>query len=409
MSLLIRTHLRLARAAIRENRTRSFLTCLGIAIGIASIILILSLTGSISRLISGEIKDVGSNLIVVRPSTTKDTTTSIIEELTGSNSYEKSNLAISDVNLISKIADVTAATPIALSSNTITDDDNIVESATILGTTTNFTDIEPLTLKYGTFITDSNKSNSVVVGHMLSLLLFNTSNPVGRTLTFHDQRFIVVGVLDEITDTINFNNVDYNHAMILDLGVLNQLIGSTQIQQINVRVANTSALESTAASIKEALKDNHYGDTNFTVAYGDAITHPASNLLNIISGMLALVAGISLIVGGIGVMNIMLVSVAERTHEIGIRKAVGASARDILTQFMFESLILCFLGGFLGVVLGYILAFLVSIITPFTPYISWEIILITLSTSLAVGVIFGIYPAIKAASKDPIASLKHYR
>ena len=409
MSLLIRTHLRLARAAIRENRTRSFLTCLGIAIGIASIILILSLTGSISRLISGEIKDVGSNLIVVRPSTTKDTTTSIIEELTGSNSYEKSNLAISDVNLISKIADVTAATPIALSSNTITDDDNIVESATILGTTTNFTDIEPLTLKYGTFITDSNKSNSVVVGHMLSLLLFNTSNPVGRTLTFHDQRFIVVGVLDEITDTINFNNVDYNHAMILDLGVLNQLIGSTQIQQINVRVANTSALESTAASIKEALKDNHYGDTNFTVAYGDAITHPASNLLNIISGMLALVAGISLIVGGIGVMNIMLVSVAERTHEIGIRKAVGASARDILTQFMFESLILCFLGGFLGVVLGYILAFLVSIITPFTPYISWEIILITLGTSLAVGVIFGIYPAIKAASKDPIASLKHYR
>ncbi|MBQ3348120.1 ABC transporter permease [Candidatus Saccharibacteria bacterium] len=409
MSLLIRTHLRLARAAIRENRTRSFLTCLGIAIGIASIILILSLTGSISRLISGEIKDVGSNLIVVRPSTTKDTTTSIIEELTGSNSYEKSNLAISDVNLISKIADVTAATPIALSSNTITDDDNIVESATILGTTTNFTDIEPLTLKYGTFITDSNKSNSVVVGHMLSLLLFNTSNPVGRTLTFHDQRFIVVGVLDEITDTINFNNVDYNHAMILDLGVLNQLIGSTQIQQINVRVANTSALESTATSIKEALKDNHYGDTNFTVAYGDAITHPASNLLNIISGMLALVAGISLIVGGIGVMNIMLVSVAERTHEIGIRKAVGASARDILTQFMFESLILCFLGGFLGVVLGYILAFLVSIITPFTPYISWEIILITLGTSLAVGVIFGIYPAIKAASKDPIASLKHYR
>ena len=336
-------------------------------------------------------------------------TTSIIEELTGSNSYEKSNLAISDVNLISKITDVTAATPIALSSNTITDGDNIVESATILGTTTNFTDIEPLTLKYGTFITDSNKSNSVVVGHMLSLLLFNTSNPVGRTLTFHDQRFIVVGVLDEITDTINFNNVDYNHAMILDLGVLNQLIGSTQIQQINVRVANTSALESTAASIKEALKDNHYGDTNFTVAYGDAITHPASNLLNIISGMLALVAGISLIVGGIGVMNIMLVSVAERTHEIGIRKAVGASARDILTQFMFESLILCFLGGFLGVVLGYILAFLVSIITPFTPYISWEIILITLGTSLAVGVIFGIYPAIKAASKDPIASLKHYR
>ena len=125
--------------------------------------------------------------------------------------------------------------------------------------------------------------------------------------------------------------------------------------------------------------------------------------------MLAIVAGVSLVVGGIGVMNIMLVSVAERTHEIGIRKAVGASSQNILMQFMLESLILSILGGFLGIVLGYVFAFLVSIITPFTPYISWEILLITLLTSIIVGIIFGTYPAIKAAAKNPIDSLKHYR
>jgi ABC-type antimicrobial peptide transport system permease subunit len=125
--------------------------------------------------------------------------------------------------------------------------------------------------------------------------------------------------------------------------------------------------------------------------------------------MLTLVAAISLVVGGIGVMNIMLVSVAERTHEIGIRKAVGASGQNILLQFLFEALILSLLGGFMGLILGYILAFFVSIVTPFAPFISWQILLVTFGTALLVGVIFGIYPALKAASKNPIESLKHYR
>ena len=195
----------------------------------------------------------------------------------------------------------------------------------------------------------------------------------------------------------------------MDINVLDKLTGSTQIQQINVKAENTDVLASLSENIKEKLIESKSGDMNFTVAYGDEITHPASNLLNIVSGMLALVAGISLVVGGIGVMNIMLVSVAERTHEIGIRKAVGASAYNILMQFMFESLILCVLGGFLGIVLGYILAFFVSIITPFTPYISWQILVITLLTTILVGILFGIYPALKAASRNPIDSLKHYR
>jgi ABC-type antimicrobial peptide transport system permease subunit len=122
-----------------------------------------------------------------------------------------------------------------------------------------------------------------------------------------------------------------------------------------------------------------------------------------------MVASISLVVGGIGVMNIMLVSVSERTHEIGIRKAVGASNSNILLQFLFESLILSLLGGLFGLALGYIIAFLISLITPFSPYISLEILAITVATSLIVGIIFGLYPALKAAHKNPIESLKHYR
>ena len=409
MAMLFRTHLRLARTSIRENRTRSFLTCLGIAVGIASIILILSLTGSISRLVSNEIKDIGADLIVVRPSTTKDSMTSIIEELTSANSFEKSNLRLSDIKTISDIKDVTAVAPLAATNSTLTVEENTIESATILGTTPDFINIEPLAIKTGSFINDKNKENSVVIGHTLSLQLFNTTSPVGKTLNYHGQRFIVVGILEKIDKNINFDNIDFDNVLIMDINTLAKNTDSIQIQQINIKAATTDSLPTVANDIRENLIKTHSGDTNFTVSYSDQITHPASSMLNIISGMLALVAGISLIVGGIGVMNIMLVSVAERTHEIGIRKAVGASGTNILMQFLLESLILSILGGMLGIVLGYVLAFFVSVITPFNPYIDWYILLITCSTSVAVGLIFGTYPALKAARKNPIESLKHYR
>ncbi|MDO5480134.1 MAG: ABC transporter permease [Candidatus Saccharibacteria bacterium] len=409
MSMLFRTHLRLARASVKQNRTRSFLTCLGIAIGIASIILILSLTGSISNLIKGEVKDIGSDLVVVRPSRSKDAVTSFVEELTMASTFEKSSLSLLDVSSISAVEGVTAVAPIAISTNTLMNDENTIPSATILGTTPDFNTIEPLALKYGVFLNEKNTDSAVVIGHDLALHLYNTSNPIGRTLSFYGRRFIVVGVLDEIEEAVNFDNVNFNNVLFMDINTMENLMDSVQIQQINVRVLNTSILEPVADNIYKTLKENRYGDTNFSVAYGDAITHPASNLLNVISGMLALVAGISLVVGGIGVMNIMLVSVSERTYEIGIRKAVGASAYNVLMQFMFEALILSTLGSILGIFLGYFLAFLVSTVTPFGPYISWEIIAITVVTTVGVGLIFGTYPALKAARKKPIDSLRHYQ
>jgi len=410
MALLIKTHYRLARTAIKENRTRSFLTCLGIAIGVASIILILSLMGSISNLVKSEIGELGSDLIVVRPSSTKDSLTNIVEELTSANSFQKSNLAVLDVDAISKVENVTAAAPIAVSTNTVSSEKNTFDSVPILGTNLDFIKIEPLALRFGAFLNDKNEENSVVLGHTLSLALFNTINStVGKTVTIMGEKFMVVGVLDEVEKSINLDNVDFDNALIMDVKSLDKVTGSTQIQQINVKATNTDSLSKISDDIKSALINQKLGDKNFTVSYGDQITHPASSLFSVVSGMLTLVAGISLVVGGIGVMNIMLVSVAERNQEIGIRKAVGASSRNILMQFLFEALILSILGGIFGLALGYILAFLLSIITPFAPYVSWEIFAITLLTTVAVGIIFGIYPALKAASKNPIDSLKHYR
>lgn len=410
MPILFRTHYKLARTAIKENRTRSFLTCLGIAIGVASIILILSLMGSISNLVKSEVDEIGSDLIVVRPSSTKDNITNIVDELTTAKSFQNSSLSIKDTKAISEVEGVTAVAPIAISTNTVGSEKNTFTSVPILGTSLGFSKIEPLALQHGAFLTDQNKDHAVVLGHSLSLALFNTINStVGQMVTIMGEKFMVVGVLSEIDKSISFDNIDFDNALIMDIESLNKITGSTQIQQINIKAANTDSLPQISEDIKKALIEQKQGDQNFSVAYGDDITHPASSLFIIISGMLTLVAGISLVVGGIGVMNIMLVSVSERNHEIGVRKAVGASSRNILMQFLLEALILSLLGGILGLILGYILAFLVSIITPFFPYISWQIILVTFATTLTVGIIFGIYPAIKAAAKNPIDSLKHYR
>ena len=409
MSILFRAHLKLAKTSIKENRTRSFLTCLGIAIGVASIILILSLAGSISNLIAKQVKGMGADLIVVRPTSSKDMTADIIEELTMSNSYQKSNLRLEDVAEIKKIENVAAAAPIAISVNTVSAEKNTLDSVTTLGTNEDFLKIQPLSMRFGSFISDENTNNIAVVGHTLSLMLFNTMNPIGKTLTVMGERFIVVGVLSEMEESVNLNNVDFDNALILEAAAMEKIGGAAQVQQINVKAANVESLGSVTDEIESKLTKKKAGDNNFSVAYGEEITHPASSLFNIVSGMLTVVAGISLLVGGIGVMNIMLVSVAERTHEIGIRKAVGASSQNILMQFMFESLILSILGGVMGLALGYILAFLMSIVTPFVPYISFEILAVTFLTAILVGIIFGIYPALKAAAKNPIDSLKHYR
>ena len=410
MALLLRTHFKLAKTAIKENRTRSFLTCLGIAIGVASIILILSLMGSISNLVKSEIGEIGADLIVVRPGSTKDTVTSIVEELTSANSFQKSNLSASDTEAIRKIENISAVAPVAIASNTVESEKNTFPSVPILGTNTDFIKIEPLALRFGSFFNENNAENSVVLGHTLSLSLFNTINStVGKTVSIMGEKLMVVGVLDEVEKSINFDNVDFDNALIMNLDTLDKITGSSQVQQINVKANNTDSLDAISDNIKKTLLEKKNGDQNFTVSYGDDITHPAGSLFSIISGMLTLVAAISLVVGGIGVMNIMLVSVAERTHEIGIRKAVGASSRNILMQFLFEALILSILGGIFGLILGYILAFVLSTFTPFAPFISWEILAITLLTTLVIGIIFGIYPALKAATKNPIDSLKHYQ
>ena len=410
MGLLLRTHLSIALDSLHRNRARTFLSALGIAIGVASIVLIMSLTGGIGSLISASSDKNNANLILVRPSTGKELAENLIDELTANNQYAKSSLTLDDTTSIAKLGNIEAVAPIASNISAVTIGDKSYQSINVVATNADLVKTAKLALKNGQFFEESGTHhNAAVIGHDLATKLFGTTDILARTFQYGDQKFIIIGVLEKTDSPINYNGVDFDNSILIDINFANSFESSIQIQQINVRTTTTDSTESVAEEIKTKLTNSKKGDTTFQVLTGSSNFQPAGSLLSIISSMLTLVASISLIVGGVGIMNIMLVSVSERTREIGIRKAVGASSGNILLQFLFESIILSFIGGIMGIALGYATAFAISLITPFAPHISWSILGITCLTSLIVGVIFGVYPAAKAATKDPITSLKVYR
>ena len=410
MGLLLRTHLSIALDSLHRNRVRTFLSALGIAIGVASIVLIMSLTGGIGSLISASSDKNNANLILVRPSTGKELAENLIDELTANNQYAKSSLTLDDTTSIAKLGNIEAVAPIASNISAVTIGDKSYQSINVVATNADLVKTAKLALKNGQFFEESGAhNNAAVIGHDLATKLFGTTDILARTFQYGDQKFIIIGVLEKTDSPINYNGVDFDNSILIDINFANSFESSIQIQQINVRTTTTDSTESVAEEIKTKLTNSKKGDTTFQVLTGSSNFQPAGSLLSIISSMLTLVASISLVVGGVGIMNIMLVSVSERTREIGIRKAVGASSGNILLQFLFESIILSFIGGIMGIALGYATAFAISLITPFAPHISWSILGITCLTSLIVGIIFGVYPAAKAATKDPITSLKVYR
>jgi len=409
MRFLLNTHFHLAVDSLRQNRTRTFLSALGIAIGVASIVLILSLTGGINQLISASSDKDNANLILVRPSNGKEVADSIIDELTSTSQYSKSNLTLEDISAIKEVEKVKSVAPIAISSSAITIAGKAYQSTTIVATNNDLQDILGLHLKSGQFLDYSLRKNVAVLGYNVAEQIFGTTEATTRTFTYNNQQFMVVGVLDKLEDPINFNGVDFDNSILINIDFASTFESSIQIQQIDIRTETTDVVPEAITAINEKLEKAKKGDQGYKIISGTENLHPAGSLLSIVSYMLTLVASISLVVGGVGIMNIMLVSVSERTREIGIRKAVGASASHVLLQFLFESIILSVIGGLMGFVLGYIFAFLISLVTPFAPHISWQILGTTGIVSLGVGVLFGIYPALKAANKDPITSLKFYR
>ena len=407
MFRIFKTHIENAVESLGANRMRTFLTMLGVMIGIASITAIFALSGGISSLISRQVSSEGA-MVVVRPKEIGEQE-SLITSLTAQKSFVKSSLTEKDVEAVANAKNVTAAAPLATFSGTITAEDKNLTTQ-ILATNSNLEKVISLKMRHeGEFLADSSKSKNVVIGYQLALDLFGTPDADGRNMKIKGETFLVIGVIERQNSAINFSNTDFDKLAIIDFDTAKELSSDNlQIQQINAKINSINNLGSADKQITEQISQNHKQEADFDVLSGEEIATNSNKMIEVAGTVLALVAGISLVVGGIGIMNIMLVNVSERTREIGIRKALGANNRQILMQFLTESMIIALGGGVFGFILGYAFSFGVSLILPFTPVVSWSVAIMIGLISIAVGVVFGIYPALRAARKDPIESLRQY-
>lgn len=408
MRLLIFHHLDNAIQSIRSSRVRSFLTMLGIAIGVASVTAILSLSSGANKIIDSQIENLDGNIVVIRPGLITDPLNNLYRGQL-QRDYFAGTLTENDLEQISKLPNIKAIAPIMALGGAIEANNLAKNESMIVATTPEFNTIANLEIHEGQFLDDGVSSNTAVIGAELSLDIFGDKSTVGRTLTIRNQSFTVIGVLEETNMPVNYNLIDFDKAVFINLSIgkkLNQDV--IQIQQVNVIAKSIDKFKQLVADIETTLKKEHSGEKDFSILTGREISKPTSQFFYTITGFITAIAAISLLVGGIGIMNIMLVTVAERTREIGIRKALGASNRDIMWQFLIESLLISLIGGILGYILGYLLALVVSNALTFNPIMNWSITLTALIISIVMGVIFGLYPAVRAAHKDPIESLHEF-
>lgn len=408
MRLLIAHHLDNALRSIRSSRVRSFLTMLGVTIGVASVTAILSLSSGANKIIDHQISDLGGNIIVIRPGPTTDPLNNLYRGQL-QRDYFAGTLTENDLTEISKLPNIKTISPIMMLSGAIKANNSAKSDSMIVATTPEFNKITDLEIHEGQFLENGISSDTVVIGSDLSRGIFNSDSAVGRKLTIRNQAFTVIGVLEKTDTPVNYNLIDIDNAAFINLSVgkkLNQDV--IQIQQINVVAQSTNDFDKLISDIERTLQKEHSGEKDFSILTGQKISQPTNRFFYTITGFITAIAAISLVVGGIGIMNIMLVTVAERTREIGIRKALGASNRDIMWQFLIESLLISLIGGALGYALGYLIALITSNALTFNPVMSWDIALVALAISILMGVVFGLYPAIRAARKDPIESLHEY-
>lgn len=409
MRFLFVNHIQNARQSIKSNQLRSFLTMLGITIGVASITTILALSAGANKIVSSQVDALGGNIAVVRPGVATNDTIDELSNVTTDHQFEASSLTEADLKVIKEIEHVQAVAPLMVLRGAVNGDSVAPASTPIVATTPELETVSGLKVGDGQFLDPSLNASTAVIGAQLSIDIFGTEHSIGKTIKVKGEPFTVIGILKRTNDPVNYNNVDFDRAVLVNFESgqsLNQ--GASHIQQINIQSDSVANLSSVIANINKSLLTNHFGQVDFSVLSGEQIAQPTSRIFTAIAGVSVAIAAISLIVGGVGIMNIMLVSVAERTREIGIRKALGASNRDVVAQFLIESLALSIGGGISGYILGYLAAFVISTFLTFNPVLNWEIASIALGVSLVIGTLFGIYPALKAAKKDPISALRQY-
>lgn len=407
---MIRAHIKMAISSLWGTKTRSILTMFGIIIGVSSVLIAVSIGQGIKNQVVTQISQLGDDVITIIPGKTFSTDpTGAITGINATANQGVSTLTQKDIESIKKVDGVTAVSQNSfIAGIATTPERQDYGQSVIIAAPADISQVLDQKLEFGEFYTAQDGSRKVVViGSAVANELFDQRDPIGRVLTIRGQDYIVRGVLRTAPESplaipINYNNVIY---MPLEAtkGITKDVL---PISQITVKVNDSSQTAEISNQIKSTLLANHNNQEDYTVVQQSDFMKATDQIFSLLTSFVAAVAGISLFVGGVGIMNIMLVSVSERTKEIGIRKAVGATNRQIVGQFLVEAIVLSVIGGIIGILLALVAAYFIKIYTPIVPSLSIPMTLIAFGVSVVVGIIFGIAPAIKAATKDPIDALR---
>jgi len=391
--------MQLALADLRANKMRSALTLLGIVIGIASVITMMSMGEGGRRLVTGELKGLGSTAIFVQQDYSRQ------EVMLG----QGKPLTVQDAEAIRERCSAVADVSVTQSSPAVVKFGTQRQNVSATFTDSGLSSTSGTSLAEGRFLDELDvkaRRPVAVLGGGLARKLFGDKSALGAKVKVSGQSFIVVGVMKEQGRTI-FGDSAADMGVYLPISHARRMTGSDRVAAIMVEATDTRSVREACDQINATLARRYGKDPPFMVISSESILKSAETITRIFTVILGGIGGISLLVGGIGVMNIMLVSVTERTREIGIRKAVGAKKGDILRQFLAEAVALCLVGGVIGILLGSGGAALIAKLVKWPTYVSPLAICVAfLSASLA-GVVFGVYPANKAANLDPIEALRY--
>ncbi len=411
MTTLFNENTRMALASVRSNKTRSFLTMIGIIIGVSSVIMTVSMGEGIRRQIVDTNHASNDQLVTVRPGllAARDEN----GEITDINllaSFGANSLTEHDYETLRKLPESGSVVPLSTISGLPTNfDGKSYPGATTIATTGDLPVLLDQKIAYGSFLEDSSSGkNSAVIGKRVAEELFGENVPLGKLLTIRGQDFLVTGIFDEFKTNPLSSVTDLNKAIFISYQTAKAITNTNPaIYQIMLLPAENTTPEGLSTAAHKQLLANHGSQEDFTVLKGSETESVARQSVSIATAFVAGIAGISLVVGGIGIMNIMFVSVTERTREIGVRKSLGATNRQIYSQFLIEAAVMSIVGGILGVIFAAAGVAIVRITSALQPAITWQIVAIAVGVSAVVGIIFGTAPAVKAARKDPIESLRY--
>ena len=393
--------------AMGANRLRTFLTMLGMMIGVGSVVLMMAVGQGAQESVKQSINAMGSNLFIVLSG-------SFTASGARSGSGSSSSLNVNDANAISELDGVSNVAPISMGNAQVVYGNNNW-STSIIGTTPSYLEIRVWDLEDGYVFSESDIRSAtrvVLLGKTVVENIFGDVNPIGKTIRIKQNPFMVLGVLKGKGQSLDGRDQDDTIIMPLTTAqrkiLGNQFSGS--VRQIMVQANTPELMPMVEQNINGLLNQRHNiregSDSDFFVRNLTAVANSAAETTRTMSLLLGAIASVSLLVGGIGIMNIMLVSVTERTREIGIRMAIGARERDILLQFLLEAIVISIIGCLIGLFIGITGAILVNKITQAAVVISGESVMIAFAVAASVGIFFGFYPARKAARMNPIEALR---